>query len=174
MSGRCVVGLLRAVQVAWLRRALRLLSTWVLACSFGLGMATPARAEGVRPREVRVCVRPPGAENLDRWAISPGGKVLTERWALMVYKTRQITVFVFDPKAPPISATYFPPRLFGDLQCLAKVAPKKLEPKAARKKSEAAPRKKKEAEPREAATPEPRERKASVREEKEGRPRRRV
>src|SRR5687767_3318643 len=123
MSGRCVVWFSRAVRVAWFRRGLRLLVTCVLACSFVLFIATPSRAEQVRPREVRVCVRPPG-ENLDRWVFSPGGKVLTERWALQVYGPRKTTVYVFDPNAPAISATYFPPRLFGGLKCPAKVAPK--------------------------------------------------
>ena len=134
----------------------------VLACSFVLCMTTPSRADDVRPREVRVCVRPPG-EGLDRWVLSPNGKVLTERWALEVYGPRTITVYVFDPSAPPISATYLPPRLFGNLKCPAKVAPKTIEPKAARKKSEAGPRTKNEAE-RAALMPEPKERKAEERE----------
>jgi hypothetical protein len=73
--------------------------------------------------------------------VSSGGKVLTERWALQVYGARNITVYVFDPNAPAISATYFPPRLFGNLKCPAKVAPKKPPPKAAPTKSEAGQRK---------------------------------
>ena len=116
----------------------RFLPAWVLACSLVLCIATPSRADDVRPREVRVCVRPPG-ESLDRWVFA-GGKVLTERWALQVYGARNITVYVFDPSAPAISATYFPPRLFRDLKCPAKVAPKKPAPKAAPPKSEAGPR----------------------------------
>jgi hypothetical protein len=142
----------------------------VLACSFVVCIAAPSRADNARPREVRVCVRPPGAANLDRWVISDGGKVLTERFAFQANKARKITVYVFDPNAPPISATYFPRRLFGDLQCPAKGAPKKVEPKAPRKTSEAGPRKnktRKEAEERKAATPEPKERKAAEREGKE-------
>jgi len=87
-------------------------------------------------------VRPPG-EDLDRWVFSNGGKVLTERWALQVYGPRNITVYVFDPNAPAISATYFPARLFGGLKCPPKGAPNKVEPKAPRKKSEAGPRKNK-------------------------------
>jgi hypothetical protein len=128
--------------MAWFRRARSLLAAWLLACSFVLCMATPSRAEDVRPRERRVCVRPPG-EDLDRWVFSNGGKVLTERWALQVYGPRNITVYVFDPNAPPISATYFPARLFGGLKCSPKGAPNKVEPKAPRKKSEAGPRKNK-------------------------------
>jgi len=169
MSGRWVVWLLRAIRVAWFRRARSLLPLWVLACSFVLCIATPSRAEDVRPRERRVCVRPPG-ETLDRWVFSNGGKVLTERWALQVYGPRNITVYVFDPSAPAISATYFPPRRFNNLKCPAKVAPKKPEPKAPRPKSEAGPRKKKTkkgAEEREAEEPEPKERKAEERAGKE-------
>jgi hypothetical protein len=116
MSGRWVVWLLRAVRVAWFRRARSLLAAWVLACSFVLCIATPVRAEDERPRELRVCVRPPG-ETLDRWVFSSGGKVLTERWALQVYGPRNITVYVFDPNALAISATYFPPRRFHNLKC---------------------------------------------------------
>jgi hypothetical protein len=138
----------------------------VLACSFVLCFATPSRAEDVRPREVRVCVRPPG-EDLDRWVFSDG-KVLTEHWALRVYGPRKITVYVFDPNAPAISATYFPPKLFGNLKCPAKVAQKKPEAKAAPKKSEAGPhKKKKEAEEPKAAKPEPKAPKAEEREDKE-------
>ena len=76
MSGRWVVWLLRAIRVAWFRRARSLLPLWVLACSFVLCIATPSRAEDVRPKELLVCVRPPG-ETLDRWVFSNGGKVLT-------------------------------------------------------------------------------------------------
>ncbi|NUQ74333.1 MAG: hypothetical protein HUU21_12315, partial [Polyangiaceae bacterium] len=141
----------------------------MFACSLVLSIATPARAEDIRSREVRVCVRPPG-ESLDRWVFSPGGgKVLTERWARMVYGPRNITVYVFDPSAPAISATYFPPRLFNGLKCPPRSAPKKLIPKAPRTKSEAAPRKKtkKEVEEREPEKPKPNERKAEEREERE-------
>ena len=66
MSGRRRVWVRRAVRMAWFRRARSLLAAWLLACSFVLCMATPSRAEDVRPRERRVCVRPPG-ETLDRW-----------------------------------------------------------------------------------------------------------
>ncbi|HZF51429.1 MAG TPA: hypothetical protein VE093_22385, partial [Polyangiaceae bacterium] len=114
-------------------------------------------------------MRPPG-ENLDRWVFSNGGKVLTERWALQVYGPRNITVYIFDPSAPAISATYFPPRRFNNLKCPPKVAPKKPEPKAPRPKSEALPRKKKTkkgAEEREAEEPEPKERKGEERAGKE-------
>ncbi|HZF48904.1 MAG TPA: hypothetical protein VE093_09660, partial [Polyangiaceae bacterium] len=114
-------------------------------------------------------MRPPG-ETLDRWVFSNGGKVLTERWALQVYGPGNITVYVFDPNAPAISATYFPPRRFNNLKCPPKVAPKKPEPKAPHPKSEAGPRKnktKKRAEEREAAKPEPKEREAEEREGKE-------
>src|SRR4028118_1466278 len=102
MSGRQLRWILRAVQVAWFRRARSLLPAWVLACAFVLCTATPARAEDVRPRELRVCVRPPG-ETLDRWVFSSGGKVLTERWALQVYGPRNNPVYVLDPRARAIS-----------------------------------------------------------------------
>jgi hypothetical protein len=140
--------------MAWFRRALCLLWAWVLAGSFGLCLATPARAGDVRPRELRVCVRPPGVPaGLDRWTYSNSGKLITDRWALKTGNAREITVYVFDRNAPAISATYLPKR-FGELKCPPKAAPNKSKPDPARKKKEATARKKKGAEePEEEAGP---------------------
>jgi hypothetical protein len=128
--------------MAWFRRARSLLTAWLLACSFVLCMATPSRAEDVRPRERRVCVRPPG-ETLDRWVFFERRQGAHGALGFAGVWPRNITVYVFDPNAPPISATYFPARLFGGLKCPPKGAPNKVEPKAPRKKSEAGPRKNK-------------------------------
>lgn len=53
MSGRQLRWILRAVQVAWFRRARSRLPAWVLACAFVLCTATPARAVAahLKPRE---------------------------------------------------------------------------------------------------------------------------
>ncbi|NUQ78163.1 MAG: hypothetical protein HUU21_31925, partial [Polyangiaceae bacterium] len=104
---------------------MRFLPIWVFACSLVLCIAKPARADNYRSREVRVCVRPPG-ESLDRWVFSPGGMVLTEKWARQAYGPRNITVYVFDPSAPAISATYLPSKLFHGLKCPPKAAKKKI------------------------------------------------
>ncbi len=119
--------------MAGFRRALCLVWTRALAGSFVLSVAAPARADHVRSKEVRVCVRPPDVPAyLDRWVYSPGGKVMTEGWARKASTVRDITVYVFDRSAPSSSATKLPGR-FGDLKCPAKAAPKKSKPDAARK-----------------------------------------
>ena len=127
-------------------------------------MAAPSRAEDVRSKEVRVCVRPPDVpDDLDRWVYSPGGKVMTESWARKTGNARDITVYVFDRSAPSRSATYFPKRL-GELKCPPKAAPKKSKPDAARKKKGDAARKKRAAEEAEEEEREAKPRKAEKRE----------
>ncbi|MDI1475479.1 hypothetical protein [Polyangium sp. y55x31] len=96
-----------------------------------LCVPTLARAE-----VVRVCVKPPDvAPNVNEWAYSPGAKaVWTTSRAQFTAKSQGLTVYVFDPYAPPESARRLPiPH--NKLTCPAppprpKPAPPKDAPKA--------------------------------------------
>ncbi|MDI1448740.1 hypothetical protein [Polyangium sp. 6x1] len=85
---------------------------------------------------IRVCVKPPDvAPNVNEWAYSPGAKALwTTSRAKFTTKSQGLTVYVFDPYAPPAS-TRLLPIPHNKLTCPAppphpKPAPPKDAPKA--------------------------------------------
>ncbi|MDI1480438.1 hypothetical protein QHF84_27710 [Polyangium sp. y55x31] len=80
--------------------------------------------------EVRVCVKPPDiASNVNEWAYSPGAKAMwTTSRAKFTTKAQGLTVYVFDPYAPPESAKLLPiPH--NKLTCPAPPRPKPAPPK---------------------------------------------
>jgi hypothetical protein len=81
------------------------LGSLVFACLM-TGAGAGAQAQGA---EIRVCARPPDVPvNVHRWALLPGGKVFTPSQATFQQKTRGLTVYVFDPNAPPSSVRHLP------------------------------------------------------------------
>ncbi|MDC3958176.1 hypothetical protein [Polyangium jinanense] len=91
--------------------------------------------------EIPVCVRLPGHPKMDRFALSGSATVITKDWAVFTAKTNGLTVFVYDPYAPPENVRFLPPP-HNKLKCPAppprpKPAPAKTAPKAPAEESKA-------------------------------------
>ncbi|MDI1483515.1 hypothetical protein [Polyangium sp. y55x31] len=83
--------------------------------------------------EIPVCVRLPGQPKMDRWALSGSATVITKDWAVFTAKTSGLTVFVYDPYAPPENVRFLPPP-HDKLKCPAPPPrPKPAPPKDASK-----------------------------------------
>ena len=93
--------------------------------------------------EIPVCVRLPGHPKMDRFALSGSATVLTEDWQVFTAKTNGLTVFVYDPYAPPENVRFLPPP-HDKLKC-PKPPPRPKAPPAA-KDAPKAPREKNKAE----------------------------
>ncbi|MDI1481195.1 hypothetical protein [Polyangium sp. y55x31] len=75
-----------------------------------LCVPTVARAE------IRVCVRLPGHPKMDQWALSGSATVMTQSWQVFAAKTSGLTIFVYDPYAPPGNVRFLPPP-YNKLTC---------------------------------------------------------
>jgi len=121
------------------------LSTLCLAASLLLWSPTLAYAD-----EVHVCIRPPNiAANIDRWAFSNAGIILTTKPFIFMTKAAGLRIYVFDPNAPPENAALLPIP-YHTLKCPARVLPSAVLPR----RQQASPEKeeaRKEAEKEEAA-----------------------
>ncbi|MDI1446344.1 hypothetical protein [Polyangium sp. 6x1] len=119
---------MRSVPLPMLRR--------VFAWCLPLILLVLCAPRGARAEVIRVCVKPPDvAPNANEWAYSPGAKALwTTSRAKFTTKSEGLTVYVFDPYAPPTSARLLPiPH--NKLTCPTPPRPKPAPPKDAPKAS---------------------------------------